>query len=569
MIAQKPKDIVYGIQDKPPFIHLFSLAIQQIFVLFPYLVLVSVIAQEAHASSTVAASMISLSLFAMGIGTLLQVLHKGPIGSGYLAAVCPMPNYLQPSLTAVHTGGLSLMAGMVIFSGFCQTIIGRFIKRLRFLFPNVLTGLVFCMIGLEMAKVAMQQIFQNTYALNSVDFAKQIICFAIAFGLIIILNVWGRGLLRMLCSGLGLVCGAIVAIFLGLYTPDKIMQLHQASWLALPHISYIHYSFDPKLILIFLISSIASVLRCMGAITTAQEINDAHWQRADQANLKQGLLADGITATIGGLFATTGLGSTPSSVGMSKACGATSRWIAYGVVILCFILGFCPKLSALFFALPKSVIAAGLLFVSCILFTGGLRIITVQEIDARRTFIICISLFAGLSTELFPGFYQQFPTFLYPIVSSLLSFGTVTAFILNLIFRFGITRTDHLVFDQTDAEFSKNLKHKIIQLGIKPVIADAILSSFNRIATLIINGRYNLSPVMGKLSYDELDFVVTLQYEGNLVALPTKKNFAADDLYEENAFIEGISTLYREFSPDKIESSSKDGISTVRMHFSI
>lgn len=564
---EKPSDIVYGLLDRPPFLTTLSLAIQQLFVIFPYLVLVSVIAKAAHASTSVAASLISLTLIAMGIGTALQALHKGPIGAGYLAVACPMPNYLQPSIAAVHTGGLSLMAGMVLFSGVCQTVIAMFLKKIRFLFPNVLTGLVFCMIGIDMGKIGLQQIILVPDSLYSAAFAKHIFCFAVTFSLIVIFNVWGRGLLRLLCSSIGLVIGSILALFLGLYLPDKLAQLHTANWFALPQIVISHYSFDPALIFVFLISSIASVLRATGAITTAQEMNDANWHRADQQNLKKGLFADGLTAILGGAVGTTGLGCTPSSVGLSKASGATSRWIAYMVALLCFILAFCPKLGALFFALPSSVIAAGLLFVSCILFTGGIRIIAVQEIDARKTFIICVSLFAGLSTQFFPTFYQQFPAILQPIVTSLLSLGTIVAFLLNLVFRLGIKRTERLVFDQADEEFSKTLKQKINQLHIKANIAEAIINSFTRIANLIITGRHNKNPITGTLSYDELDFIVSLRYEGSLITLPTKKNFASDDLSEENAFIEGISTLYRDFSPDRVEYTSKDDIVTIRMNF--
>lgn len=567
---QKPKDIMYGLLDRPPLFHTVSLAIQQIFVIFPYLVLVSVIAKEAHATADVAASLISLSLIAMGIGTLLQVLHKGPLGSGYLAVACPMPNYLAPSIAALHIGGLSLMAGMVVFSGACQTLIAGFIKKIRFLFPGVLTGLVFCLVGLEMGRIGLQQILQTPDALYSMAYAKYIGCFTLTFGLIVIFNVWGKGFLRLVCSALGLIIGAIFAYYLDLFLPDKLLQIHQSAWFALPHLVVTHFNFDPSLILVFLISSIASVLRAMGAITTAQEINDAHWNRADQQNLKKGLFADGLTAIVGGVVGTTGLGCTPSSVGMSKACGATSRWIAYGVIVLCFILALCPKLGALFFALPNSVIAAGLLFVSCILFVGGIRIITAQEIDARKTFIICVSLLAGLSTKLFPAFYQQFPSFIQPLVGSMLSFGTVVGFVLNLIFRLGIKRTDRLVFDQADdEEFAKTLKQKITQLGLKTIIAEAILNSFTRIAGLIISGRHNIGPVTGTLRYDELDFVIVIQYEGSMVALPSKKNFEPDDLYEENAFIEGISALYKDFSPDKVECSSKDNKVNIRMHFSV
>ncbi len=565
----KPDDIVYGLLDKPPFFTSLLLAIQQLFVILPYVVLVTVLAKAANASLSEAMSMISLSLIAMGVGALLQVIKKGPLGSGYLAAVCPMPNYLLPSLIAVKMGGLGLMAGMVCFSGLCQIGLGWFIKKLRFLFPNVLTGLVFCMIGIDMAELALKQILNVQLDIHSIEYIKSLICFGLALSLIIIFNVWGRGLFRLLCSGLGLIIGAVIAYFLGLFTPDKMAQLHSASWFALPHFHLPAYHFSFDLILIFVIASVASVLRGMGTITTAQEINDANWRRPDNSNLKRGLFADGLAATFAGLVGTMGIGCTPSSVGVSKACGATSRRIAYFIVVLCFILALCPKLAALFFALPSSVIAAGLIFTSCILFIGGLRIITATQIDARKTFIVCIALFAGLSTELFPAFYQQFPTLLQPIVSSLLTFGTITAFILNLIFRIGIKRSEHLVFDSANDEFEKDLKARVTKLGLRPAASDAILTSFAKVAQLIIEGRHNKGPVKGTFSYDEVNFVISLYYEGSLVTMPSRKNYLPDDLDEENAFIEGINTLYKNFFPDRVVSHMENGIVTIRLQFAV
>lgn len=565
----KPKDIIYGLYDRPPILMLIFLGIQQMFVCLPYLVLVSVIAKAAHLPAISAANLISLTLIAMGIGTLLQVLRFGPLGSGYLAVVCPMPNYLQPSLLAVQAGGIPLLAGMVVFSGLCQTGIAWLIKKLRFLFPSVLTGVVFCLIGIDMAHVGLKQMLQMSDSIYSVAYIKNIICFAVTLGLMISFNIWGKGLFRLLCSSLGLIIGSLFAFVMGLFGAQQLAALHQASWLLIPHFQVIHYQFSSSLILVFLISSVASALRAMGAIATAQEINDANWRYADQKNLKHGLFADGLAALLGGVIGTTGIGCTPSSVGVSKSSGATSRWIAYVSVVLSFILAFCPKIGTLIFSLPNSVIAAALLFVSSILFTGGIRIVSAQEIDARKTFIICLSLFAGLSTQFFAGFYQQFPSFLQPIVSSILSFGTVVAFILNLIFRIKITKTENMVFNQTDESFSDELIKKISQLGIKKNVAESILKSFARMTELIIKGRHNRTPVSGKFSYNELDLVIHLEYEGNLPPLPERKIFAADDFEEENAFIEGISTLYKDFTPSKTECTCKNGMVSINLHFSM
>ena len=308
----------------------------------------------------------------------------------------------------------------------------------------------------------------------------------------------------------------------------------------------------------------------MGAITTARQINDANWKRVDKKNLRKGLLADGLTALISGALGTMGQGCTPTSVGLSKASGVTSRYVAYGFAIICLILALCPKLGAVLCSLPVCVVAGGLLFISCILFVGGIKIITITEIDARKTFIVCVSLFAGLSTVIFPDFYAHFPPVVYPLVSSPLSLGTLLALIMNLIFRLGICRYERIIISTDSHTFYDELKAKINKLGVAANVEESILQSFTRVVKLIIDGRYNHSDIHGELSYDELNFVISLHYTGALVALPqVRKEYQPEDLDDENAFVEGISAIFRNFSTDKVDLSHQHNVSKIKLYFAI
>lgn len=568
--AQKPKDIIYGLTERPPFIFLILLACQQALMLIPYLILVTVLAKIAYLPLQQSLNMISLTLLGMGVGTFLQVLRKGPIGSGYMIAVCPMPNYFQPSIVAIEQGGIGLMSGMVVFSSICQIFVAFIIKKLRAFFPTTLAGVIFCLIGLDVGVVGLQAVFTLSENIYSTEFIKSFSCFFITFACIIAFNVWGRGLVKLLCCGLGLFIGAMAAIYLGEYSAVRVMQFQQTVWFAIPTFHFVDYHFDPKLILIFLISSVASVLRASGALTTIQQVNDANWSRPNQVKIRKGLLADGLAALTGGLLNTTGLGCTPSSVGLSKACGVTSRWVAYAFILGCFILALCPKLGAVLLLLPKSVVAGGLLFLSCVLFIGGLKIVAAQEIESRRTFILCIAILTGLSTKLFPHFYLQFPHVLQPIVTSILSLGALTAFVLNLIFRLGIKKTEYLVVDDNNAAFVKELKEKINTLGVNEKVAQGILASFKHIIQAVIAERHNSSPIKGKIVYDEIDFKIILEYDGSLIALPSaRKNYEYDDFGEENAFIEGLNSLYKEFSPSKIECSVVEEKVKIKLTFAV
>ena len=139
-------------------------------------------------------------------------------------------------------------------------------------------------------------------------------------------SIWGRGAWKMACTLLGLTCGAIVGWITGILDPAT---LQHAPWLAVPHPVLFDLSFDAALAPAFLASGLAAGLRAIGVVTTCQRLNNAAWQRPNTANIKAGVLADGLSNLIGGPIGATGMSIGPSVVGISAAIGVTSRIIAF------------------------------------------------------------------------------------------------------------------------------------------------------------------------------------------------------------------------------------------------
>jgi len=84
----------------------------------------------------------SMTIMAVGIGTILQSLKGRYIGSGFLCPSFAALFFILPSTAAYALGGLGLMSAMTATSGVIQVAVSRFIGRLRFLFPSEVTGLV-------------------------------------------------------------------------------------------------------------------------------------------------------------------------------------------------------------------------------------------------------------------------------------------------------------------------------------------------------------------------------------------------------------------------------------------
>ncbi|NIV64648.1 MAG: xanthine/uracil/vitamin C permease, partial [Nitrosopumilaceae archaeon] len=120
------------------------------------------------------------------------------------------------------------------------------------------------------------------------------------------------------------------------------------------------YNFDYTLLPAFLTAGLAAALRTIGVLTTCQKINDDDWKRPDISSIKKGVLADGIGCMLGGIMGTPGMNSSPSIIGVAKATGATSKYIAFPTAAILIVLAFFPKISSFFLMLPLSVIGAAL-----------------------------------------------------------------------------------------------------------------------------------------------------------------------------------------------------------------
>jgi hypothetical protein len=71
-------------------------------------------------------------------------------------------------------------------------------------------------------------------------------------------------------------------------------------------------------------------------------------------------------------------------------------------------------------------------------------------LDARKTFVVGVALFFGLSVEMVPGLYADLPLVLKPMVETSLALTTLLAVVLNLLFRIGIAKRAELELRKGD-----------------------------------------------------------------------------------------------------------------------
>ncbi len=521
-MATRPEDLIYAVDEWPPWPKLLLLGLQQAILASVYLVLVVVVARAAGASKQVALDMVSLGMIALALSTMVQAIWKGPVGSGYLAVPVFSAIYLGPSLLAAKTGGLPAVFGMTIFAGVVEVALSRSLHRLRVLFPPAISGLIVAVVGIDLGLVGIDQLL-GVEARQSLDFDRHVAVALLTLGIAVGSSVWSKGLMRLMCSAIAIGLGSLIAFLVGLIPSHSLATVVDAPAWSLPDPRFVSYRFEPALIPAFLIAGLAAALRTVGVITTCQKINDRDWKRPDMRSIEGGMLADGIGCAAGGLLGTMGMNTGPSLVGVAKASGATSRYIAFACGGILILLSFVPKIASVFLILPTAVIGSALVFTASFMIAGGIQVMVSRNIDTRMTYVIGISLLFGLSKEVYRDYFTSLPAVLHPLTGSMLSLTLIVALGLNLLFRIGIRRTE--IFSFEDQELSVERFASFMQArGRAWSVSAEVIERATSTAAQVIEHIAAAHLVQGKtraiVSYDQLELLIEIAYEGTMLTLP-------------------------------------------------
>ena len=108
----KNSDLIYGLEDRPPFVESVFAALQHLFAIFvaimtPPLIIASQLQLDIRTTSF----LVSMALFASGLSTFIQCRRFGPIGTGLLCIQGTSYSFIGPIIAAGATGGLSVVFG--------------------------------------------------------------------------------------------------------------------------------------------------------------------------------------------------------------------------------------------------------------------------------------------------------------------------------------------------------------------------------------------------------------------------------------------------------------------------
>ena len=389
------------------------------------------------------AFLVSMSLFASGITTFIQVKRMGPFGSGMLSVQGTSFTFVSPAIQAGMAGGLPLILGLTIICSPIEMLLSRVIHVVRRLFPPIVTGSVVTLIGISLIKVGMTDMAGGFGAADFGSLPNLGMGFFVLL-MIVLLNRFGRGYIGTVSIALGLVAGYLLSALLGRV---DFTAVGEAGWLTLPRPLKYGLAFDPVYLMPWVIGYVITTIESIGDLTaTSQVSGEPVTGPVFIKRLEGGILSDGAGSLLAGFFNSMPNTTFSQNNGVIGLTGVASRRVGLAVAGLLALLGLFPKLAALISVMPQPVLGGAIVVMFSMVAVAGLRIIHHEGMTSRSEFILAITLALGLGVEMVPeavaaiGKIQTESSFLNAMLPGLqalmqsgLAVAAVTSTLLNLI----------------------------------------------------------------------------------------------------------------------------------------
>ena len=436
-------DLIYQLEDKPPFLQAIIGAVTHLLAIFVPMVTPALIVGTAlQLSPETNAYLVSMAMIASGVGTWLQVNRYGMVGSGLLSIQSVNFSFVTVMIaigTSMRADGvdeellLSTIFG-ISFAGACLVVGSSFIlPYLRRVITPTVSGIVVLMIGLSLIKVGIIDFGGGFSAKSSGTFGDYQ---NIGVGLLVLLVVIGFNcckspLLRMGGIAIGLIVGYICALFLGMV---DFSQMSKAAFITIPVPFKYGFSFNFAHFLVVAIIYLLSVLEAVGDLTATALVSGQKIQGQEfQSRLKGGVMADGLVSVAASAMSSLPLTTFAQNNGVIQMTGVASRHVGKIIAVILVILGLFPGIGWFFTTIPAPVLGGAMTLMFSMIAIAGIRIILSNGLRRRETLIVATSLGLGLGVSYDPAVFHVLPTSLYALAENPICMGGVTAIILNLI----------------------------------------------------------------------------------------------------------------------------------------
>ena len=422
-------NLIYGVNDNPNLLTKILLGFQHIFAAFGGIIVVPlVISSSLGFDPIMSTAVISASILAAGIATIIQANGVGKVGSQVACIMGTDFTFVSPAISVGSVLGLPGIIGATILGAFFEIILSYFIKPLMKLFPPIVTGTVVCLIGLTLIPVSMD------WAAGGVgsDSYGSLLNVSISIFVMIItlfLNKYGKGILSSASILIGMVVGYLICIPLGLVDFSAVKD---ASFVSIPKIFEYGVTFDLKALIAFLPAYFVTTIETVGCLKAIGEVSNVDM---NDKRVGSGVLADGVGSIFGGVVGAFPNTSFSQNVGLIPLTKVASKHVAVMAGILLVVLGLFPKFAALINGIPQPVLGGVGIVMFGTVAAAGIKTLSKVEINDRNLLIIATSIGLGLGVTFRPDFISNLPEGLQMVFSSGISTGTIVALVLNIVLK--------------------------------------------------------------------------------------------------------------------------------------
>lgn len=286
-------------------------------------------------------------------------------------------------------GGIVVAGALYLILALVIKVVG--VKKVMRFLPPVVTGPIIICIGLSLAPSAVNNASTNW------------ILALIALAVIIIFNIWGKGMSRIIPILLGVVISYAAALIMqaaGLTNPDgsailNFTEVASASWVGLPPFQLC--KFNLTAILVMAPIALATMMEHIGDMSAISATVGENF--IEDPGLHRTLIGDGLATAFAGMVggpANTTYGENTGVLELSRVHDPRVIRIA---AVFAVILSFIPKMAEIIGSMPSAIIGGVSFMLYGMISAIGVRNVVENHVDftkSRNLIIAAVILVSGL-----------------------------------------------------------------------------------------------------------------------------------------------------------------------------
>ncbi len=384
------------------------LGLQHMFAMFGATILVPILVNsyfsDACGEPLTKGLTVAVTLFCAGFGTLFF----------HVCAKMKVPAFLGSSFAFL--GGFSTVAnlntgiyenmaanekaayacGGIVVAGLLYLVLALIIrlvgvKRVMRYLPPVVTGPVIICIGLSLASSAIGNASTNWF-----------LAF-VALAVIIVFNIWGKGMFKIIPILMGVVISYAVAVIMnacGIKNPDgsailDFTTVASASFVGLPPFQLC--KFDLTAVLVMAPIAIATMMEHIGDMSAISATVGENYL-ADPG-LHRTLMGDGLATSLAGLVGGPANTTYGENTGVLELSRVHDPRVIRLAAVFAIIVSFIPKVSAIISTMPSSIIGGVSFMLYGMISAIGVRNVVENKVDltkSRNLIIVGVIFVCGL-----------------------------------------------------------------------------------------------------------------------------------------------------------------------------